>query len=572
MPRPSLDEAIAAPPGITKGATGLPRPPTPLDTFNVVETSVASAEQALEQGAFNRLRVYRVAMLSWCAFGLVAASVIPGQMRDRIACWASVGVFVASYLLRDKVGSPTERIKKMFPVAIVQTVGAIGITAGLGIASPFNAIVVIALFLYALSAPRRHSRVAFGLLAGSYAVLSALVLTGVLSGTGLLAPAPLPFWTQLANALWVEGTYATGFAVGLWARRDSARLVAELERVVRDVAHREALLREAREELARVAKVGGRGPFTNVELGGFRLGDVIGRGGMGEVYAATRLDGTGEAAVKLLRRDILSQTDMVRRFEREASIVASIRSPHIVAVYEVGGEDAPLPYIAMERLRGEDLVTRARARGTLPLAEVRTLVREVCEGLRVAHLSGIVHRDLKPANLFCAELEGGERCWKILDFGVSKLLQSSEATLTTNQVLGTPHYMSPEQAARRPVDGRSDLYGLGAIAYRVLTGKLAFPKSDVNEVIRCVLEDMPEDPRRLVEMAEDVALWLRIALAKNPEDRFADAADMAAALDAAALGRLPAEMRARARSLLGQQGWGGRRSLVTLPEGATRYQ
>jgi tRNA A-37 threonylcarbamoyl transferase component Bud32 len=578
LPRPA-DEAITAVPPSAR-ARALPRLPTPIETRGL-DTSVASAEEALEQGAFNRLRVYRVAMLSWCALGLVAATVIPGQVRDRVACFASVAVFMASYVLRDESGSPTERIKKMFPVAVVQAVGAIGVTLGLGLASPFNALVVIALFLYALSAPPAHARAAFVLLAGSYAVLSVLVLAGWIPGTGLLAPAPLPFWTQLANTLWVEGTYATGFAVGVIARRDSARLVAELERVVRSVAHREALLREARDELARVAKVGGRGPFSSVDLGEFHLGDVIGRGGMGEVYAATRLDGSGEAAVKLLRRDVLAQPDMVRRFEREARIVESIRSPHIVAVYDVGGEDAALPYIAMERLYGDDLVSQVRARGALTLGEAVTLVREVCEGLSVAHAAGVIHRDLKPANLFHAQLASGAeyvvpekrpRCWKILDFGVSKLLQSSDATLTTNQVLGTPHYMSPEQAARRPVDGRTDLYGLGTIVYRVLTGKLAFPKSDVNEVIRAVLDDMPEDPRGLAAMPEDVGLWLRIAMAKKPEERFATAADMAEAFEAAAKGEMPVPIRARARALLLQQAWGARRSSAPPPEGGTRYQ
>ena len=572
MLRGPLDEAITAAPASAKGPIGPPRPPlVSHETGRALDTGVASAEQALEQGAFNRLRVYRIAMLSWCVFGVVIATLMPGRPRDRAACWISVGIFVASYLLRDETGSPRERIKKMFPVAVVQTIGGLGVTVGLGLASPFNALVVIALFLYALSAPRRHSRVAFALLAGSYALLSVLVLAGVLSGTGLLAPLPLPFGTQLANALWVEGTYATGFAVGLIAQRDSARLVAELERVVRSVAHREALLREAREELARVAKVGGRGPFSSVDLGAYHLGDVIGRGGMGEVYAATRHDGAGEAAVKLLRRDVLSQPDLVRRFEREARIVESIRSPHIVAVYEIGGEDSALPYIAMERLRGEDLVAIVRARGALTVDETVRLVREVCEGLRVAHLSGIVHRDLKPANLFQAEIDGGTRCWKILDFGVSKLLESADATLTTNQVLGTPHYMSPEQAARRPVDARTDLYGLAAIAYRVLTGKLAFPKSDVNEVIRAVLDDMPEDPRALARLPEDVALWLRVALAKQPDDRFADALEMAAAFEAAARGDLSAPLRARARSLLHEQGWGTRRSAAAPPEGATRF-
>jgi serine/threonine-protein kinase len=293
---------------------------------------------------------------------------------------------------------------------------------------------------------------------------------------------------------------------------------------------------------------------------------------MGEVYAASRRDGEpGEAAVKLLRRDILSQPEMVRRFEREAKIAQSIQSPHIVQVYEVGGEDAALPFIAMERLRGEDLVTTLRARAQLPLAEVITLVQEVCAGLRVAHLSGIVHRDLKPANLFHATVEGGGACWKILDFGVSKLLQASDATLTTNEVLGTPHYMAPEQAARRAVDGRTDLYGVGAIVYRALTGKLAFPKTDVSEVIRSVLDDMPEDPRALAPVPEDVALWLRVALAKRPEDRFRSAVEMVEAFETAVRGELSFAWRGKARALLTQQAWGTRKSAASPPEGATRY-
>ena len=560
---------------ITKPPTGLP-PPRPslsslLESGAGVQTSVTSAEEALQQGAFNRLRLYRIAMLSWALFGAIAAAVIPGALRDRVVCWGSVAAFVSSYLLRREAGSTSERIARMFPVAIVQSLAAVGVTLGLGLASPFNALVVIALFLYGLSAPRRHSLVAFAVLAGSYGLLALLVLAGILPGTGLLAPLPLPFGTKLASALWVEGTYATGFAVGLYARRDSARLIEELERVVRDVAHRDALLREARDELARAARIGGRGPFTSIDLGAFRLGDVIGRGGMGEVYEATRLDGSGDAAVKLLRRDVLSQPDIVMRFDREARIVESIRSPHIVAVLEVGGEGAPLPYIAMERLRGEDLVTALRSRGRLSLAEASVLVREVCLGLAVAHLSGIVHRDLKPANLFHAETPEGGRSWKILDFGVSKLLQSTDATLTTNEVLGTPHYMAPEQAARRPVDARTDLYGLGAIAYRALTGKLAFPKSEVNEVIRAVMEDMPEDPRTLTDMPEDVTYWLRIALAKRPEDRFSRADEMAEAFLAAARRELPAIWRARARALLTKQAWGARQSASAPPEGATRF-
>ncbi len=192
MLRRSLDEAmVVTTPVIPMGTLPTPRGPA-AETGRSLETSVASADEALEQGAFNRLRVYRIAALCWCLLGVLVATLIPGRLRDHVTCWLSVALFVGSYLLRDSTGSPRERVKKMFPVAVVQTFAALGITAGLGISSPFNALVVVALVLYALSAPRRHSRVIYGLLAGSYAVLSCLVLVGFLSGTGLLAPFSSP--------------------------------------------------------------------------------------------------------------------------------------------------------------------------------------------------------------------------------------------------------------------------------------------------------------------------------------------------------------------------------------------
>jgi serine/threonine-protein kinase len=567
MPRPAANAAPAPHSAITRAVAGpaRPREESPAETVTApTPSTVATAAEALEQGAVNRLRLYRIAMISWCLGGVLATLMMPGLLRDRIICWISVAIFLGSYALREEAESPSQSVRLMLPVAIVQALGAMGVCVGLGIASPFHALLVIGLVLYGLSAPREHSTLVFGLLVGSFAVLAGLSLLDVLPGTGLLSPEPLPFGTKLANAAWVEGTYVTGYLVGRFARRDSARLVEQLERVVRESAHREALLREAREELARVVKVGGRGPFTGVDLGSFRLGAVIGRGGMGEVYAATRAGDTREAAVKLLRRDVLSQPDIVKRFEREAKIVASLRSPHIVEVLGIGGEDAPLPYIAMERLRGDDLVGLLRARGALDLDEAITLVREVGDGLAVAHAAGVVHRDLKPANLFHNLSAADVERWIILDFGVSKLLLSDEGTLTTNEVLGTPHYMAPEQAySKRSVDARSDLYSLGVIVYRALTGQLAFARNDLGDVIHAVQNDMPEDPRALRPLPEDVALWLRIAIAKRPADRFTTAQEMAETFALAARHQLPQAYRERARVLLGQQMWGekGRVSL-----------
>jgi serine/threonine-protein kinase len=511
-------------------------------------------------------------MLVWCLGGGVGVALVPGTRTDRIICLAAIATFLGSYALRRDAESAAERVRLMLPVAVVQTVAAMAGWVGLGLGSPFNGVLGIGVVLYGLSAPRRHSVLVFCVLAGSYAVLTGLVLAGALTGTGILAPAPLPVGTTIANAVWVEATLATGLLVGLFARRDNKRLAVQLEGAVRESAHREALLREAQAELARVVKIGARGPFTGLELGGFRLGNVIGRGGMGEVYAATAAASGDsiEAAVKLLRRDLLAQEDIVRRFERESHIVASLLSPHVVRVLAVGGAEAPLPFIAMERLRGEDLGTILRAGAKLGVEEVFELVHHVCDGLRVAHAAGVVHRDLKPANLYRTVATEGAAAgesdarWVILDFGVSKLLVgvgvSDEGTLTTNEVLGTPHYMAPEQASgKQGVDARADLYSVGVIAYRALTGQLAFARNDVSEVVQAVARDMPDDPRALCkDLPEDVALWLRIAIAKKPGDRFANAQQMADAFADAMLGKMDASLRKRAGALLAELGWGAR--------------
>jgi serine/threonine-protein kinase len=521
---------------------------------------VATAEDAVERGALNRLRAYRVVVLAWCLGGVLASILMPGSWRDRVVCWISVAMFLGSYALRDDRGPAARRVRRMLPVAVVQAVASVVTCAGLGVATPFAGLLVVGLVLYGLSAPPGDAKLVYAVLAWAYAALAFAVVIGLLPSTGLLSPSPLPRSAVVANALWIEATLATGFLVGRYARRDSKRLALRLEAAVRASAHREALLREAQAELARAARIGGPGTFSGVELGGFRLGNVIGRGGMGEVYAAARVTaGQGEpaeAAVKVLRRDVLAAPDVVRRFARETRIAASIDSPYVVRVLGVGGEEAPIPFLAMDRLHGEDLVALLRDRGRLGVDEALALVHHVGEGLRAAHEAGVVHRDLKPANLFLASRPMAESVWTILDFGVSKLLRDGGPTLTTS-VIGTPHYMAPEQTVPgRAVDARADLYSLGVIAYRVLTGQMAFSRSDSGDVLHAVRNEMPVDPRALrPELAEDVGLWLRVAIAKRPEDRFQAAREMAAAFEDAVAERLAPRVRERARALLLHKPW-----------------
>jgi serine/threonine-protein kinase len=413
--------------------------------------------------------------------------------------------------------------------------------------------------LFALSAPLRDALSVYAILALGHALMGGLAMAGVVTSSGLLDPMGQPELPALALSVgWVEIVYATALVIGQVVNRKYMSLLVELEAAVRAAAVRDALLDEARAELDRAVMLGGPGQFTGQTLGGFLLAEVIGRGGMGEVYAAESSADRRPAAVKLLRRDVLSNPDIVHRFEREARIVCGLDSPHVVEVYEVGGREAPLPFIAMERLRGVDLAMKLRNVGVLPIPDAVLLAHEVASGLEVAHAAGIVHRDLKPSNLFHAEDALGVSRWKILDFGVSKLL-GGEDTITVDQVIGTPQYMAPEQATGKSGhDHRADVYAFSAILYRALTGQPLFTKGNVAQLLLAIATELPEDPRTIADVSEDVSLVLRVGLAKRREDRFDSARALATAFEDAARGALSEETRARARGLLSSEPWGSR--------------
>jgi serine/threonine-protein kinase len=277
---------------------------------------------------------------------------------------------------------------------------------------------------------------------------------------------------------------------------------------------------------------------------------------MGEVYEATQGDGPGLAAVKLLHPHALADPDLLKRFLREAKIAASLDTPHVVRVLQIGGLEAPLPYIAMERLTGEDLADHFRSHKQLTLKKTITLVRQVGRGLEAARAAGIVHRDLKPRNIFLSDVSNGPPIWKILDFGISKLSDNEGTQQTRDMILGTPGYMAPEQAAGKTVSHLTDLFALGAITYRAITGRPAFTGDHMAETIYQVAHAMPPQPSEIVRVHADVDFVLAIAMAKVPADRFDSAADLAAALDTAGRGELDPTLRSRAQRLLEKHPWG----------------
>jgi serine/threonine-protein kinase len=307
-------------------------------------------------------------------------------------------------------------------------------------------------------------------------------------------------------------------------RKASLAALADLEKAVRAVAHREALLEEARSDLRR-ALGSNRGRFTDQLIGSYQLGDLIGHGAMGEVYQGVDTRDNTQVAVKMLSRASLGNTQHVERFLRELQTTTSISSPNVVRVLAVG--EHPLPHLVMERLRGRDLSALLKSRGTFDAAAVIDLVRQVADGLTAACEAGIVHRDIKPNNLF---LSG--TTWKILDFGVSRVLASTD-TLTAGHIIGTPAYMAPEQARGAKVDHRADIYALAAVAYRALTGKAMFKSKELADTLYKVVHTTPRRPSWIVTIPTDVDLALAIGLAKNPDDRFATARELADALEAA---------------------------------------
>jgi serine/threonine-protein kinase len=269
--------------------------------------------------------------------------------------------------------------------------------------------------------------------------------------------------------------------------------------------------------------------------------------------------------VKVVRANVLESPSLLTRFLREGEVAGALNVPNVVRVFEVGEIAEGVPYIAMELLHGHDLAWHLRQRSQLDIAFVVNLIEQVAAGLQAAHEVGVVHRDLKPQNLFLTEPQGEqEGLWKILDFGISKL-RGSSGTLTQNMIVGTPGYMAPEQAQGLTTDARSDIFALGAVAYRALTGRPPFAGADMLQILFEVVYKNPLAPSDFCPLLpEDVELVLAIALAKQPADRFVGVTELALSLRSASRGELDHGVRERGRALLERAPWARASAEVTL--------
>jgi tRNA A-37 threonylcarbamoyl transferase component Bud32 len=421
-------------------------------------------------------------------------------------------------------------------ISVVWNVSALGALSALPFAGPLSAATATLLAIVVFVS-LGHSPVAayttFATTALGHVGITAAVAAGAIADRGRLPIRELSgVEVAVAEAL-VLGMLATAFGIGRWFRRDQLAAIAELERVARDLGQRDALAELG--EVERALRAGRRGRFTGHELGGYQIGDVIGRGAVGEVYAARQSDAAEPVAIKILHDEAADDPLQRARFRREAESVTAIRSPHVVALREVG--DDPVPYLVMERLHGTDLASRLRRAPRPEHAEVIRLVADLARGLEAARRVGIVHRDLKPQNVFFDE---AMQVWKILDFGVSKLVDGG-GTLTRDRIIGTPRYMAPEQATRGEVGHAADVYALAAIAYRCLTGRTPFGGDHVAEVLFQIVHARPARASAIAPVPAAVDAVLAVGLARRPDDRFATATALADALEAALAGKAVAE-------------------------------
>ncbi len=518
--------------------------------------SASSPAEALFQEEIARTRMFALFCVAIDLCALVGVPFMGGNLlvRNVLLAELAVNLLGALYLyiqLRDP-----GRYRQGVVVALAVLASLTGYTAILywGINSAAPALVVLGIYFFSRSQSLAAALLIYGLCAGLQAIMSVLILARVLPDPGMYTGAGVPLYVNIVTQVLLQFMFFTAHTLARSTRTGTLRAIDGLLQARRQVEQREAMFQEVRQDLDRVLQLGGPGRHTDRVLGNYKLGVVIGRGAMGEVYEA--LDPSGaRAAVKLLHANVMHNPGSIERFLREAVAAGSLQSPHAVRILDSSPPDGPLPYLVMEYLTGHDLANHLRKRRRLAPDRLEVLVRQVAGVLDEASRKGIVHRDIKPQNLFLFERQSGGPIWKVLDFGASKLAKHS-GTLTEGRVVGTPAYMAPEQARGEDVTPLADVYALAAIAYRCLTGRPPFSGKDVPTTLYNVCYSMPPQPSSVAELSPSVDSVLAIGLAKRARDRFESASELAGALAAAFTGQRDDWLDRRSQALLAHMPWG----------------
>lgn len=279
-------------------------------------------------------------------------------------------------------------------------------------------------------------------------------------------------------------------------------------------------------------------PVRGLVASKYELVGLIGRGGMGSVWEGRHVSLGTHVAIKFIESELAASAEARARFDNEARAAAALQTKHAIQIFDHGVTDDGKPYIVMEMLRGEPLDRRLARVGRLGPAEIARIVQQVCRALSRAHESGIIHRDLKPENIFLVRSpDEDDEVAKVLDFGIAKFkqpmgAQAISSSTRTGTVLGTPYYMSPEQArGLRTVDHRSDLWSLGVIVFRCLTGVLPFDGESLGDLlVKICTAPVPVPSLALPGIPPSVDAWVQRALEREPSLRFATAQELSDAL------------------------------------------
>jgi serine/threonine-protein kinase len=550
--------ALVAAGGAPKIATAsLASEPTGLSVNSATTAAAAMRDEEVER---TRLFIRMGWVLSVAVMATVPFVRAPFAMSVALVAGLAIGM-VVSFVLHRRFADPARYTERALVVlAVICCVnGHLGVMYyGAFTAAPL--MIVVGIHFVARTEAVRVARWILASALVFYTAIAAVIVSGVIDDPGVFASnRPIDRASLVVGTVFVLGTFVLAYETARMFREVSLAAIEDLNRATRLASEREALMDELRADLERALRIGGPGRYTDQVVGDYKLGIVLGRGAIGEVYDAVHVTTGAPAAVKLLRRELLADTTQVARFFREVKASTAIDSPHVVRVLAASQPGDPMPYLAAERLSGHTLADRLRREPRMSSDDIVELCRHVGRGLDSAAAAKIVHRDLKPQNV----MRHGD-VWKVLDFGVASFAADS-GTLTRGEAVGTPHYMSPEQAQGRQVEPSADRYALGAIVFRCLTGRHPYSAPDTAGLLYAVVHRMPPRPGALIErtgdgasreVERDLDRWCAIALAKAPQDRFASGAEMTDALAAAFAGNLELALRTRADALVRKHPWG----------------